>query len=327
MADINLYNLISSSSGVAKTITATAANTYYQSSISLDPGIYRITCISSTRADLFFYSSSGTYIGTTNTSSGTVDYNLASAAATIGYTVDTGSNILINITLVGNAFSGSVSGTLDTITSTSTYNTTGKLFVIAVGGGGGGGYSATNSSDWSACGGASGGLHSGYVVTNSATSVTIGAAGNAVTDSNGNAGGTTTFGSYFTANGGGGGIKYNGANVTVSGGTPGGADVNVQGAVTSGTSWSAYPATPYRFIKDGSTGTGGSGAWQYKNGGEAGAGSGIGTGGSGGNTSQRGQNANGYGAGGGGGSPRSGNSTYAQGGNGSPGVVYVLRGF
>ena len=300
------------SSGVnSYALTATAANTLYGCLLSLTPGVYTITCASATITNLEFWNTETTLVTTATTVGGTVSINLASSVDRIRLWTDTGSSVVISIALTANALSNSISGTLDTLTTSGTYtgtSTSGYGYVVMVGGGGGGG-SYTGGSGIGGGGGGSGGIRSFKTTITGSMAYTIGAQGNgAPNGGNGNAGGATTF-AGLTANGGGAGLisGSGGAGGTPDGGAGGG---NLQGG--GGSASSLYP-----FVKSGSTGGGGGGA----GGGTNGGGSGIGTGGASGSSNQNGQAGSGLGSGGGG--AQSGGSRL--GGDGRPGVVYVLR--
>jgi hypothetical protein len=149
---------------IPSTLTATAKsytvpNPLYQYKIvnSFDAGVYTITTSPTTsQATVIFYNSSGT-IGSTTTISGTVSYNLSTAASQVYVSTNTGSNVVVTINKTAEALSGgALSGTLDTITTSGTYNQTGTLFVGAFGGGGGGGCGGGNSSGGSASSGTPG---------------------------------------------------------------------------------------------------------------------------------------------------------------------------
>jgi len=298
---------------------------------NFDAAVYTITTSPPTSdATITFFNSSSTL--STSTVSGTITYNLATAATGAFVHINTSTNIVVTINKVAAAISGTeLSGTVDTITSTSTYNQTGQLYVLAVGaGGGGGGSYSGNAWNYGGWGGGYGFQTGSTIIANGPTSVTIGAQGNGGNyASAGNAGGSTTFGNTITALGGQPGDYASGGGGT--GGRGGSSGSNGQaGPVATSV---AHPT-----ITNGTNG-GGGGGWSQTNNntvnvGQTGAGSGIGTGGTGGgysgNAQVAGSAATGYGAGGGGGGskgsfpdPYSG----APGGAGSPGVVYVLRGF
>lgn len=281
--------------------------TQYKLNRPFTPGLYTIsTSPTTSNATVSFFLDST--ITTVTTVSGTIAASLANTMDYAIVTTDGGSNVNLTIEKVASALSTStVTGTLDTITSTQTYNQTGRMMVLAVGGGGAGGAGGPfNQSNANTLGGGGGAGENKYGVfyNNNAISVTIGSSGNA-TSTHGNAGGSTTFGNLLTATGGNGG---NGAPNGVNG--EGGTTGNV---ITGGNGNNSGIISPFvaKGVKDGTNGGGGGG-----NG--SGAGSGIGTGGNGGNP---GNNGTGYGAGGGGG------TRTASAGNGSAGVIYVLRGF
>lgn len=279
--------------------TCTAALTKYKPTQTFATGVYTMTTSpSSSQATVTFYNGTSIIYETT-TVSGTVTFNLGTAATGVYLSTDTGSSVVVSISLTANSLSGtSLSGTLDTVTSTSTYNQTGQLYVVAYGGGGSGGC-GSNTDGNGGSGGGGGNLTGKILYTNTATSVTIGTGGTATNgQANGLAGGTTNFGNLVSATGG-----YAGVTRTNSLNEP---------AITAN-----HPS-----VQSGTNGGGGSGNGNYGTG--NGTGSGVGTGGNGGNGNGAGNAGTGYGAGGGGGGKGNpgGNS-----GAGSPGVVYVLRGF
>jgi hypothetical protein len=294
-------------STVANIFTATSPGTLYTSNVSLVVGTYEITCISTTIAYVVFFDATGAIIGSTNTTSGIVQFNLATAATKIQYYTNTGSLINVSIALTGiGALFSEVSGTLDTITTSGTYTTTGNLWVMCIGGGGSGG-SGSNAGTARGLGGSAGGISSALINTTTSTTVTIGAKGATQTGNfvAGNAGGSTTFGAFVTGAGGAGGGTGSGSN-------------------PSGNGVATFPEA--QFIKNGSIGSGGNGGSEAAaTAGGTGAGSGIGTGGNGGTAGgpRNGTEATGQGSGGGGGAaPGQGH-----GGAGSDGVIYILRGF
>lgn len=307
----------SSASTLAKTVTATSANTLYSATTELSSGTYTITCSSSTITTVDFYNGS-TYIGTAVTVSGTVNYNLASDATSFKFYTNTGSNIVISLQLTGQSISP-VSGTLDIITTSSTYNQTGLVYAIAIGGGGGGGSASSGYAGGG--GGGSGGIAQGRLVLSGPTSITVGAAGGVNGD-----GGASTI-SNLTANGGIAGTPPNnnanggGAGGGGAGGTPGGAAGGSGAAhiINTGNSNASGPgvasaSSQFPFIVSGTTGSGQGGNPRDQVYNYSAAGSGIGTGGI--------PNAgpSGYGSGG------VGKSVYTGAQDGRPGVVYVVRG-
>ena len=324
----------SSSTLTADSYTVPSALRRYKVVKKFDAAVYTITTSpSGSQATIQF--DTGSSFVQTSTISGTVTYNLANAAVSAYINIDTGTDVVVTINKVAAALSGAeVSGTLDTITTTSTYNQTGRLYVLAVGGGGGGGgsYSGTNW-NYAGWGGGYGYQVGGIVYANTATSVTIGAKGNGAANyaSAGNAGGTTSFGNLIVAGGG-----QPGDYASGGGGTGG------RGGASNANNLSSYPgplttSIDHPTVTTGTNG-GGGGGWSSStnavNVGQTGAGSGVGTGGTGGGYSgtamTRGGDATGYGAGGGGGGAKGFTpDPYGGigGGHGSPGVVYVLRGF
>ena len=296
----------SGSSPNAYSATIPLTNQKYNVVQAFSPGAYTITTSpSSSQATVNFYNATGVTADTV-TVSGTVTYLLATASQGAYIQTNTGSDVVVTITLVAGSLTPStLSGTLDTITASGTYNQTGKLYVLAFGGGGGaGGYQSTYGSG----GGGSGYQTAKIVYANTATTVTLGAGGTS-NSYNGNAGGTTNFGNLVSASGGGGGNGPNGG-----GGAGNGSNSSTPpGNGSFGPNASAIIAS---VITNATTGGGGGG---YGNGAFVGAGSGIGTGGSGTNNGNGG-NATGYAAGGGGGGYN------GAGGTGTQGIIYVLRG-
>jgi hypothetical protein len=308
-------------------VIATTANTYYVSNTAFAVGVYSITCTSSATATVDFYNGAS-LITSVSTTSGVVIVNLATAATKIEYktAIANASNIYIYINQTSDSLvSTTFSGTLDTITSSTTYATTsanGYAYVVAVGAGGGGGAAGGyfGNANQAGGGGGSGGVASGYVALTGNVAVNIGAIGTFANNRGtpGNAGGATSFGA-LTANGGSGG----GANqyTTPASGGGGGSPRGGQGGGYSGGPVAARPI--YGFVKNGTTG--GGAAFN----GEAPGGSGIGTGGVGGTSANqstgRGADGTGFGSGGGAGWSGSTSGQWGLGGNGAPGVVYVLR--
>jgi hypothetical protein len=300
---LSYKSLSGSSSTVAQSITCAANTGYYQSAVSLDAGIYTITCTSSTNATVDFYTNPTTLLASATTVTGSITVNIASAVTKIGVYINTGTNVTVNIQLIGQALPGTAaSGTLDTLTTNQTYTQTGNAYVVVIGGGGGGG---NGSNSWYAGGGGGGG--SGGVTTSQYTltgdiAVTIGSGG-AVSTS----GTSTIFGTITSTGGGGGGSASSGAAGSAgAAGTPNGGAGGAGGASSVGANGTASITIP-SFIVSGNTGGGGGGQGN-------GPASGYGAGSSAGTISYgRG------GAGGQGGGPTAGSV-------GSNGVVYVLRG-
>lgn len=299
---IKFSSLGGSSSNLVQYLTATQADKLHESSTNLDVGVYVITCVSSTISTLELWSDN-TYVTTVSTSSGTVTLNLASAVNKIRFWINTGTNVSIGIQKTGSTLvSAAASGTVEVITSNTTYTNTGWAYVVLVGGGGAGG--SGYSGNYGGGGGGSGGLNYGFVYLTGNLAVTIGASGvgspansNVTTRQSGSA---TSLGSLLSATGGQGGQNANEATgyqtgAAGTGGSPNGA---TNGATIS---------SPYPFVIKGTTGSGRTADYFQS---YSGYGSGIGTGGI---------DATGYGAGG------SGGSAGGRGGNGSPGAVWILR--
>jgi hypothetical protein len=304
----------------ADSYTVPLALTTYKIVKNFDAAVYTITTSPNTsQATIDFYTEST--ILNTVTVSGTVTLNLATAHTGAFVVTNTGSNVVVTITKVASALSGTaLSGTLDTLTTSGTYNQTGLLFVLGVGGGGGGG-GAGGSNNLGGGGGGSGGVTSILSYFNNSTSYTIGSAGNGGIGSggNGNSGGATSFGNLLSING---GASSSGGGENGGSGGSGGGNGGQGGSNSSPGNASTFIRTS---IVAGTTGGGGGGAAIGQGTtAKAGAGSGIGTGGSGGAHGQNGGAGTGYGSGGGGSGSSNSNTT---GGAGAPGVIYVLRGF
>jgi hypothetical protein len=309
---ISIFPVASASSNtLAYTTTLTLNNTTYKAVQPLSSGVYTVTVSPTSaiaRIDFFNATSSGTSV---TTSAGSIVANLGTDVTYYNLSTDT-AGAIVTVTRTASSISGtSLSGILDTITTTGTYNQTGTLYVLAYGGGGGG--SGNNSGGGAGGGGASvPGVYFGPV--NTSTSVTIGTAGTGGNSGNGNAGGTTNFGNIISSAGANGGNGSGGGTLGGGNGSPGG--------YTPGNSGINQFFFANQSIKSGSNGGGGGGASYHQHSAGTGGGSGIGTGGNGGGYYGSGNDATGYGAGGGG----AGSPTYV-GGAGSPGVVFVLRNF
>jgi hypothetical protein len=341
---IEIFPIPAAASGASDTAFAAvipAVQTTYEHDNEFTAGIYDIAIVpSSTNAQLTFVNASSVLL-VTNTTNGIVTVQLNSAATKVFITTVTGgsADAVVKISkTAGILFPGDIgSGTLDTITTTGTYNYTGLLSVLAFGGGYAGGKGNQGTTE-GAAGGAAGGVAFGMVYTNTATSVTVGTGGIAANsnNTNANAPGTSSFGNlltsstndFFYVSGAGSGGSYNNAG---NAGSASKTFVSFNGNSTTG-------------------GGGGGSAYRGSNGnmqgGSAlGGGSGIGTGGAsaptgatagtGGassdhNPTTRGSSGTGYASGGGAGIMVGNDFPNANGrfgGNGGPGVVYVLRGF
>lgn len=293
--------------------TATSANTTYRTPADLSPGFYRVSCVSTSVATVWFYSRDGAAITKAVTVSGTVTVNLGTRIGSIVFVVNTGTNINIEVDRIGAPLAAGVSGTVDTITSSGTYSQTGEALVFLVAGGTGGNAGFISASTvGGGAGGGSGGVLFDQIYIGAPVSVTIGSggAGGATQGATGGTGGTTSFGSL---------------SVTNAAGVAGGAGSTI-GTAGNGASTTANAGYP---VNSGITGGGGGGAGRGTSGavGTPGIGGGatgaFGKGGDGGSSGVNGGAGTGYGAGGGGGG--SSNTTFGVGGTGAPGVVYVLR--
>ena len=210
------YKSLSGSTAGTQYVTAASSATMYSATIALVPGIYTITCISSTVAYVEFWNGA-TYIGKATTYLGSTSYNLATAATKVYYYTSTGSSVSIGIALTGTNVSGSLSGTLYTITANQTFTETGVGYAIVIGGGGGGGGGANSSSyNSTGGGGGSGGLiDAGYITLTGSLAVVIGAAGTGGINGGGGTSGTAGTLSSVSGNsagGGGGGEGGSGYN-------------------------------------------------------------------------------------------------------------------
>ena len=296
---------------------------------AFEAGSYTVNCAPTSTDVTVVFTDATSVLTTQVTVTGTISFTLASPATKVLITAKNTATIfptIVSIEKTGNSLTSTDigNGTLDTINATGTYNQTGLLSVLAIGGGSFG--LSTQSANAGSPGGAPGNMAFGTVFTNTATTVTVGAKGvarnntdgsdTAATNSSfGNLIETNTTSTFITRGAGGGGTSSNG--------NPGNASQTFASFNTTSTN-----------------GGGGAGAGANGVAGGAGAGSGIGTGGSGGESSGAGSanhvgnspggDATGKGAGGGGG-PGKGNNIAAGvnnlGGDGSDGVVYVLRGF
>jgi hypothetical protein len=312
---------VTASSINASSITATSPHNLYQGLVNLEPAIYTITCINSTIAKIQLFSGDSTLVTTTETISGTVTINLGTAVDRVRVWTDTGSSVVVTFTKVAAALSN-ITGTIDVVTSTGTYtgtSTSGYGYAVLVGGGGGGGGNQWNRGGASS--GGSGGVCSKYVQLTGSMAVTIGAFGSAGIGITGigTSGGTPTFAGMSAGGGAGGEYGTNpDSTPTAAGGVATGGDFNqttngtkngINNETTSYQSVIRGPNTPF--------------TWSFLTPSNSGV---LGTGGDG--TGYQGRapvNATGYGAGGGGGMSRSGQGEIANGSNGAPGVLLVLR--
>lgn len=291
------------------------ASALYVADAVLSAGTYAVAVSPSATVYLSLLDGSGNtfYNGTvTNGANITLSTTCVKAAAfaagVANVTLSVGTNpVSVTTTAAG-------AGTTTTLTSGTSYvpNSTGYAYVVALGGGQGGSSQDVPGNDgYGGHGGRAAVPTGGYVklTSGSAVSYTVGAQGNGGSGAGGegNAGGSTTWGNLLTA-----------AGATVNG-------AGVAGGGTGGNSWTggngSVQPNPYSGIKSGTNGSGGGGSGNT-GGTTVGGGSGIGTGGSGSNHGQAGGHATGYAAGGGG----AGDDFASPGGNGSPGVIYVIGG-
>ena len=311
---ISKLNPVTTSSVNGQAYKVPAKGTKHKLTGTFKSGVYTISCTTSTIATVTFQV--GSVFTNAATSSGTVTFNLASDADAVYVSINTGTDIVVSITKTAESIPGAaLSGTLDTITSTGTYSTTGSLYVVCIGGGAGGGQGQSSNS-YPGGGGGSGGIDSGFVYTTSSTAVTVGAvaAGNAEPQ---NTGGTTSFGAFFSATGGQSGRNGDYAGAGGTGGSPNGSNGtsgNENGGDTGASTNSQIVIGTETQNVSGGTG----GAKSSGNSGTPG-----GNGGKGATASVAATAATGYGSGGGGGSSPDNRNGSA----GTAGVIYVLRNF
>jgi hypothetical protein len=287
--------------------------TTYEHTHDFPAGVYRVSLLNGEVSVTFASATAVIFSGITSTQALTLQ--LTSDATRVFITgnnqmpVDT----IVTITRTSDSLTPDDigNGTLDTINTTGTYNQTGTLAVLAFGGGAAG--QANNSGSnyqGGGAGGRAGFINAGTFVTNTATTVTVGAKGVAETaNTNIVAPTNSSFGNLLTTN--------EASNFFVNS-----SETNSD---TNGASTVSFPSWN-------TTSTTGSGAGASAGDSatvRTGGGSGIGTGGScaGLNSAGiKGGSATGKAAGGAGGKPGS-NTAARKGGDGSDGVVYVLRGF
>jgi hypothetical protein len=308
-------------------ISIETANTAQKVTRTVASGVYTISVSPTTSTAFVEFISGTTYIGNTTTISGSVTFNLGTAADKV-FIQSSGASDVVTVNLVASApVYENISGTLDTITASGTYSQTGLLWVMAIGAGGGAG-GGNGGGYIGGSGGGAGGMAIYYGNVAAPTAVTIGAIGTGGSNgASGTAGGTTSFGSLAVATGGAAGRGGSVGNPTdTAGGVGTTGNTLITGGFGGGNNIPAATVNKFLAIKTGTYGGGGRGRHGGSWGESAGAGDGgIGTGGAGGGNNNNGSAATGYGSGGGaGGGNGSGTSN---GGNGSPGVIYVLRGF
>lgn len=288
-------------------VNAAAANTLYDANLVLVAGIYVVSCASAVVANVDFYDANNVYITTATTVSGTITLNIASAVATIKFWTTGGTNTQIEILKQGSSIAP-VSGTLTTVTASGTPGLKGDAYIVLVGGGAAG---QGGTGNYARAGGGSGGIISfryNLLGTELATIGNGGIGGNP----GGNPGGSTIFAGQ-TAGG--------GTNIGSFGGA-GSPNGGKGGDSTNNPTASSAASYLFPFFTQGTTG-GGAGTVPVSTP-PVGAGLGIGTGGSGAGTTGggvNGGNGTGFGAGGGAGWQGAGTAT---GGNGTPGVIYII---
>lgn len=302
---------------------------------AFDTGSYTITCAPTSTDVIVAFVDATSVITTQSTVTGVISFTLASPATKVFITAKNNATVfptIVSIEKTANSLTSTDigNGTLDTINATGAYNQTGLLAVLAISGGEFGSMGGSGYGDGGVkAGGNPGHMKTGIVFTNTATTVTIGAKGvarNTVAGSD-TAATNTSFGNLVVAD----------STPAFIGKGAGGNDGTRNQNGNVGNANQTFPS----WNTTGTSGGGGSG-----NGSQAGStargggGSGIGTGGAGGastgadhsnNTpNAAGQDATGKGAGGGAGPSVGGNhanNALRMGGDGSDGVVYVLRGF
>lgn len=294
-----------------KVITVPDNATAKTATVNFTPGVYTISCTSTTVATISFYDSSYTLIGTSTTTSGSVIVNLATTATRVLCSINTGTNIAINFVVTG-ATVTTASGTLDSISASGSYvvANTCLAYLVAVGGGAGG--KSGESGYYGGDGAPSGGVTNlGPVILAAGTyTATIGNGSAAIGISGPwNASGSTT-------------LTLNGTTIISADGvangysTPTGGGNGGNRSAGNGGSSAATPTLLKSVAGSGAT-TGGGGGGQDNgfNGGQGGGNSGLGRGGNAGSAGTA------FGGGGGGGN---------RGGGGSPGAaggILVMRYF
>ena len=282
---------------------------------ALVAGTYTISWSGGGTLQIDFYNGT-TFIGSA-TGTSQIIYNLAQSATNYKlWNTVAPVSLVISLTALAVA---PVSGVLTTITATSSPGLIGDAYLVLVGAGGGG--SGKSMADNGAGGsGGSGGIYFGRIYLDGTETITIGSAGQGgiASSLNATAGGSTvlTMGAtVLTATGG----QPGGLTVCGAGGTPNGVGQTFSYG-QAGIATQTLAQIAANFFQQGSTGTGATGNVTTPT---AGGGSGIGTGGTGGGVSSNGSNATGYGAGGGG-CGNDNSTTALNGGNGSPGICYIV---
>lgn len=230
---ISILNPASAASAAgpdAKTFTITEAYATYDVVANFSAGGYTIATSPTDKQVKVQFFNATSELSDTNTSSGTATIILASDATGVLLTdLSATTSTIVTLTQVSGLATGAeIAGTLDTLTTSGTYNQTGQLLILTVGGGGGGGGGNDINSSFadSGRGGAAGGLSLDLIYANTSTSYTIGNGGTAGlgggnVNNSGNSGGATTFGNVnnLTANGGAAGSSGNNRGDRTTGGT------------------------------------------------------------------------------------------------------------
>lgn len=223
----------SDSGSTAFAITCASPNAMYSASNTFAPGIYSVTCVSSTTATVYFYGGISNLLTTAVTVSGSTTINLGSSSDRIRVWTNAGSDVTVSITLVASPLTNNFSGTIDTVLTTSTYtgtSTSGYGYVLACGGGGAGGWGWDGGyySQYAGGGGGGGSTGGKLVQLTGSLPIVIGGAGLNVNGNAGGDGGTTTVAGISAAGGQGGRVgTYDGSPGV--GGTSTGGHVNVSG--------------------------------------------------------------------------------------------------
>ena len=304
----------------ANYVAAAQPNTLYKSNYTIVNGIYTITCPTGTITKIDFYDANNNFIMQAVTAAGTIAINLPTTATSFDYWTDTGNNVNISILKTGTNIPFAPAGPLQTFpNSLAQIGVSGDFYALLIQGGQGG-QGGNSTTGLSGAGGGTGKIFGGRITLQGNEPLTIGQGTLGGIGANPPimpAVGTHTILSTLTS--------ANGVGPTVGGVSVGGEVNGLPGAVTPN-------QTYFPFLPPTTTGSGGSGACTNANdikiGGSGGVGS-TGTGGNGGDTKNGGVNngspGTGYGSGGGGGSTNdSFPAIFSNGGNGTPGVLYLI---
>lgn len=327
---------VSSSGQAAYSLSMPTANALYYSARTLSPGLYTLTSSSSV-SNIYFYDGN-TLVTSASVGTSPTLLNIGSNVTDI-FASNPGGGASISVILTAASLT-QYSGTFTTLTSSGTWNTLGKHWIVLVGGGGGGGGTLVNSgTQGSGGGGGSGGISNlGIVNITTPTSYVIGSAGIAgnMSGSSATNGGNTSFGVSSVTGGGAGGSGSGGFAAGGAAGSPNGVAGGGGNATGGrGNGIASGGVSLFNFFSSSTTGSG-AGGWANNNqryAGGSGTGGGsygpIGSGGGGAYAnSTAGQQANalgasGYGSGGGGAAHF---TTASQGSatNGTQGCIFIL---